>query len=172
MLLGAQGSNDKGIQVLKEVSKYLKVSVSLTSFEKQQVRNVPMCTIAPMCTIQRWYLSPKNSELQLSKMGNFGTGHLYFNCCIKNKTEQNKMIKSSKTDEIVYIFSNAIAANSPNNHVLQLYCIFTEYTNLGKLETYRGLQSRANFKDHEEHKDKTGHVPRGLVQLCSACLQG
>lgn len=88
------------------------------------------------------------------------------------KTKQNKLIKSSKIDEIVCIFSNVIAPNSPNNHVLQLYYIFTEYTNLGKLETYRGLQSRANFKDHEEHKDKTDHVPQGLVQLCSACLQG
>lgn len=35
----------KEFKYLKEVSKYLQVSVNPTSFEKQQVRNVPMCTI-------------------------------------------------------------------------------------------------------------------------------
>lgn len=62
MLFGAQEHKAqmiKPFKYLKEVTKYLKVAVSPTSSEKHQVRNVPMCTI------QRWCLSPEISRLNV-----------------------------------------------------------------------------------------------------------
>lgn len=122
MLLGAQGSNDKGIQVLKRGCKIFEsvyvvyesvyeVEIFSISFEKHQVRNVPMCTI------QRGCLRPENSGLKLSKMGKFGLEHLYFNCCIK----KNKKGKSSEIDQIVYFFQMLLQ----QTHQIILFCNYT-----------------------------------------------